>query len=568
MATTVDQSPPHELTDPPPPRKSWWRRAAGHIRYDFAGTAFAVAFFCLSLTPSLLPRGWLLQGLIGGISAAIGYGMGMLILWLVRKLIAPNVPHEASTRAWRWLGIVSGALILLFLILGTVWQREIHRLMGLDEPAPASFIAVLLVAVLIYAAFVGLGRLLHRGSRWTARKLGRWVPATAARLIGALVIAALTFGVVNGVLIDGFFSAADASFKTVNGETDPGIEPTDNPLRSGGPGSVMTWASLGNQGRKFVAGGPTEQDLRQFSGTQPVSPIRVYAGIDSAPSASERAALVVRDLQRTGAFSRKLLCVVTTTGTGWVDESAVDPLEYMYNGDTALAGMQYSYLPSWISFLVDKQRAREAGRELFNHVYDAWSALPEDSRPKLVVFGESLGSFGAESAFSGSDDMRNRTDGMLLVGPPNRNVLWREFVADREAGTTEILPIYEQGDTVRFGTVPADLSNPTSAWGDTKVVYLQHPSDPIVWWTPRLILQRPDWLEEPRGADVSSNVRWYPFVTFWQVTGDMAFSTGVPAGHGHSYGAEPVDAWARIAPPDGWTTERTQALTDLIAEKY
>jgi uncharacterized membrane protein len=71
---------------------------------------------------------------------------------------------------------------------------------------------------------------------------------------------------------------------------------------------------------------------------------------------------------------------------------------------------------------------------------------------------------------------------------------------------------------------------------------------PIVWWSPRLMLSRPDWLREPRGADVSADIRRYPLVTFWQVTADMALSTGVPAGHGHSYGAEPVAAWADIAP--------------------
>ena len=36
-------------------------------------------FFCLSLTPSLLPRDWLFQGLIGGINAAIGYGIGVVV---------------------------------------------------------------------------------------------------------------------------------------------------------------------------------------------------------------------------------------------------------------------------------------------------------------------------------------------------------------------------------------------------------------------------------------------------------------------------------------------------------
>jgi uncharacterized membrane protein len=201
-------------------------------------------------------------------------------------------------------------------------------------------------------------------------------------------------------------------------------------------------------------------------------------------------------------------------------------------------------------------------------VYGAWSKLPLNERPQLMLFGESLGSFGAESAFSGADDIRNRVDGMLLVGPPNRNELWRQFVADRDPGSTEILPSYENGATIRFAREPAtDLDRPASLWSTPRVAYLQHPSDPIVWWSPRLMLSRPDWLREPRGADVSADVRWYPFVTFWLVTADMAFSTGVPAGHGHSYGAEPVAAWADIASPDGWTPQRTAELTDLIATR-
>jgi uncharacterized membrane protein len=328
----------------------------------------------------------------------------------------------------------------------------------------------------------------------------------------------------------------------------------------------MSWASLGNQGRTFVAGGPSPQQLGQFDGPDPTQPIRVYAGLDSAPTSRERAALAVKDLQRTGAFDRKVLVVITTTGTGWVNEHGVDPLEYMYHGDTAMVAMQYSYLPSWISFLVDKERARAAGRDLFDQVYGVWSRLPAGQRPKLLVFGESLGSFGAESAFSGVDDIRNRVDGMLLVGPPNRNELWRQYVADRDPGSREVLPVYEHGATVRFAADPAaDLTRPAATWERPKVVYLQHPSDPIVWWTPKLLFSRPDWLAERRGADVLPSMRWLPFVTFWQVTADMAFSTGVPGGHGHSYGTAPVAAWAAIAPPPGWTAEQTTDLTRILA---
>ena len=373
-------------------------------------------------------------------------------------------------------------------------------------------------------------------------------------------------GVVNGVVLRGSFTVADTVFSAVNGETRPEAGAPADPLRSGGPGSLMSWASLGNQGRIFVAGGPDAAELRAFAGPDVRSPIRVYAGLDAAPTSRARAALAVQELQRTGAFSRRVLCVITTTGTGWVNAQAADPLEYMYAGDTALVSMQYSYLPSWISFLVDKERARAAGRDLFNEVYAVWSRMPAEQRPRLLVFGESLGSFGAESAFSGPDDIRNRTDGMLLVGPPNRNGLWSELVAGRDSGSPAVLPTYEGAATVRFAAGPDDLRR-AGPPGDTRVVYLQHPSDPITWWSPALAVRRPDWLAEPRGADVSPSMRWYPFVTFWQVTADMAFSTAVPAGHGHRYGAAPVAAWAYLAAPEGWTDERTAALSAVIARE-
>jgi len=43
--------------------------------FPSAGLTGALIFYCLSLTPSLLPRDWLFQGLIGGINVAIGYGI-------------------------------------------------------------------------------------------------------------------------------------------------------------------------------------------------------------------------------------------------------------------------------------------------------------------------------------------------------------------------------------------------------------------------------------------------------------------------------------------------------------
>jgi uncharacterized membrane protein len=535
-------------------------------RYDYIGLWFALVFFCLSVTPSLLPRGWAFQGVLTGVLTATGYGLGMLTQWAVRRLIGREYPLVRPNRvAWIILGVASAILIPVFLFLGSGWQQEIHELMGAESDGRYLYLGVLILGALLFAGLVGLGRLLRRAARALTRFLGRWIPAPAARLVGTAVVVVLAIFTFNGVILDGLLTIMDNSFKTVNGETKPGVAAPTESTRSGGPGSLITWASLGNEGRRFAAGGPTQAELQQFSGAAPQQPIRIYAGLESAPSTPERAALAVRDLQRAGGFSRKVLLVVTTTGTGWVDAKAIEPLEYMYNGDTALIGMQYSYLPSWLSFLVDKARAKDAGRELFDEVYRVWSVMPVGQRPKLLVFGESLGSFGGESAFSGAADMRNRTDGILFLGPPNDNTLWREFVADRDAGTPQIEPTYRNGVTVQFATDPNDLPVGSSSWTRPRVVYLQHPSDPIVWWSPGLLLNRPDWLSEERGDDVLPNMRWYPFVTFWQTSADMAFSTGVPGGHGHNYGVEPVKAWLAIAAPDGWTADKTAALEKIIA---
>ena len=113
----------------------------------------------------------------------------------------------------------------------------------------------------------------------------------------------------------------------------------------------------------------------------PLDPIRVYAGLAS-PSAQERADLAVAELERTGAFDRAVVAIVTTTGTGWVNPRA-EALELMYGGDTAVVATQYSYLPSWLSFLVDRSRSEEAGRLLFDAVHARMDQLSEDTQPRL-----------------------------------------------------------------------------------------------------------------------------------------------------------------------------------------
>jgi len=272
-------------------------------------------------------------------------------------------------------------------------------------------------------------------------------------------------------------------------------------------------------------------------------------------------ALLLSELQRTRAYERKLLVIVPTTGTGWVDPVAARAVESMYNGDTALVGMQYSYLPSWISFLADRQKSVEAGRAMVHAIHDRWLQWPEGRRPRLALYGESLGSMAGQGAFGYLPDIAEMGfSSVLWVGPPNESRLWKALTERRDPGTPEVQPRYDDGRTVRFAQAAgtAEIAAVTAPpWQGTRVLYLQHASDPVVWWSPDLFLGKPDWLSEPPGFDRTPAMRWYPIVTFFQVTADMAGnvtnSTGAPPGHGHQYGDQQLDGWVAVAAPDGWT---------------
>lgn len=534
-------------------------------RPTFGGTTIALLFLAASLTPSLVPRHWAFQGLVTGIVTAAGYGLGTLGSTVARRVRRTPLPGPSVRAAWLALAVLAPVSLGLLTARAITWQQHLHRLMDMPEPAPAGYVAAVLLGLLLAIVLVLVGRGLAHAARrvrdWTAR----WLPPVVARFVGVLLVGLFVVGLLDGLVSQVLFDAADEAFRLSDQTIDEDVARPTSALRSGSPSSRVEWEHLGAQGRDFVAGGPRAAELTEFTDRPVTEPIRIYVGLGAAESDRRRAQLVVDELERTGAFERAVLCVVTTTGTGWVDPVAAAALEYLWAGDTALATMQYSYLPSWISLLVDSTRAREAGAELFNAVHDRWSQLPEDDRPQLVVFGESLGADGSEAAFSGIADLRNRTDGALWVGPPSFSELWRGFVDRRDPDTPERLPTYDGGATVRFAATPDDLQEPDAPWYRPRVVYLQQPSDPVVWWSPRLILRRPDWLAESQGSDVLPDMRWYPLVTFWQVTADLANAERVPPGHGHGYGALPADAWAAIVPPPGWTGADTARLRTATA---
>lgn len=555
-AEAVDEVPPQEES---PSKSPWWVR-----RYTFTGTALGLVFLWFSLTPSLLPRGPLFQGLVSGAAGAIGYGLGVFAVWLWRYMRSKDTSPAAPRWAWLALVVIGAIGQILMIFYFHRWQDEVRDLNGVPRLVFWDYPWCAFLSIVVLFIFVEVGQLIGRLVRFLVSQLNRVAPPRISAVIVVALLLVLSIALLNGIVVRFAMSTLNSTFAAANDETDPAFEAPTSPLRSGGPDSLVTWASLGHQGRVFVSAGPTVDDLAEFNGGPAIEPIRTYAGLHSADGIKATAALAAQELQRKGGLDRAVVAVATTTGTGWINEAEASALEYMFNGDTAIVSMQYSFLPSWLSFLVDKENARQAGQALFEAVDALIREMPEAQRPRLVVFGESLGSFGGEAPFLALNNLIARTDGALFSGPTFNNTIWTQLTRDRDAGSPEWLPIFDKGENVRFAARSDNLARPDDPWGQPRVVYLQHASDPIAWWNPDLLFAEPDWLREPRGYDVSGRMQWIPIVTFLQVSADMAVAVDVPDGHGHVYVKDVANAWAAILQPPGWTPAKTEKLRPML----
>ncbi|MFE6228392.1 alpha/beta hydrolase [Streptomyces sp. NPDC057854] len=560
-------------------RRPYWDRPSPAYRVrrwpDLTALCLATLFFWSSLSPSLVPRPWYLQGIVGGITAAIGYALGSTLAWLVRAVVRRLPGERIRARCWQAYWLLAPLASVWLISESARMQRRLRVLQDLPPSLTWHTPTIALIALALLALALLLARLVRLGAVTLIRLLGRLLPRPAAYATGALLTAlAVLVGVRDIVYDRGIVDLADRIAAATNGGTKDGITRPVSRSVSGGPGSLLPWESLGYEGRNFTGSTPSRAALTAWTGRPSRDPVRVYvpstppvAFADDRPFAAQ-AALAVRELDRTGAFDRAVLAVAGTTGTGWVDPKVAEALEYLHGGDTAIVAVQYSYLPSWVSFLVDKEKAGQATRALLDAVRARLDTLPAGRRPKLVVTGESLGAYAVEASFGTARALLDGTDGALLMGPPDFSPISRELRRDRDPGSPVWRPQYRGGSHVRFGQFPAaDLARPAAVWRHPRVVYLQNASDPVVWWSPALLLDRPAWLSGPLGPDITPDIRWFPFVTFWQTSVDMAVSYGVDAPHGHRYGAGAVDGWAAVVPPDGWTTADTTRLRAFLAHR-
>ena len=510
-----------------------------------------LVFWLESLRPTLLPHPPLNQGVVGGLCFLIGYGLGGLAIGaalLANRHLGWSGAPASVRRAARWaflvvavLGVVGGSVVWL------AWQNDQRTEVGMPHISWTETLVMLMVTAAVVLLFGVVARLIAALVGWFDRLLGRHLARVLAHIAVVVVVAIVAVGLGNKLVVDAFLGRASAAFEAGDSTTEAGAhQPTSSGI-SGGPGSLVAWDSLGLQGRNWVSRTSTVAELQKFAGpgVPVMQPIRAYAGLASASNVDERAKLAVADLTRAGGFQRKVLVVATATGSGWINPVTSSAFEYEWGGDTAMVSMQYSYLPSWIAFLTDRDTAAEAGTALNRAVYAKWSTLPADGRPELILFGESLGSLGSEDAYHGAtaagsvNDATAHADGVLWVGPTTTNPIWGQVTATRNAGSPVWRPTYGDSAQVVFANSAAEL--PTSASGHSRIVYLQHPSDPVTWWSPSSIYAPPQWITgRPRGSDIPTAVQWFPFVTFLQTTGDLMEGFSTPAGHGHNYN----DAWA------------------------
>lgn len=355
---------------------------------------------------------------------------------------------------------VAIAAVMVASVQAAAWQNTVRDAMGVARTGPEYWPlwvagSVVLTGTLV-AAGSGIGRVL--------RRIG-W-----SRGLVMAVVAGLPVALLGGPGIAG-----------AGGQNaDPNLVQPAAVTRSGSAESLVSWSSLGREGQRFVTDGPP-------------GAVRVYVGLRSAPDPAARAALAVRELDRTGGFDRSHLVVAVPTGSGWVDARALRGFGERFGGDVAVVALQYSDLPSWATFILGRGSAAASARALFTAIEAHTATLPDP--PRLHLYGQSLGALGGSAVFAGAAEQNRRVCSVLWAGRPG-------------------------GGGPEPGARTAVLANT---------------SDPVVHWSLDLLWRPPDLTGTRRDAPSPG---WLPVASFVQTTADLLGALGAPPGHGHRYGID------------------------------
>lgn len=379
---------------------------------------------------------------------------------------------------------------------------------------------------------------LAEGERLFADGVGAVVRAVApsaelvAKPIGHLAAAGLLAGAGYAGLQKVFHKAehggdaVEAAYRT----------PPTSEYVSGGPRSSVSWEDVGREGRRFVNMALTPAEITEVMDEPAKTPVRVFVGLESADTTSGRADLAMRELESLGAFERRLIVFMSPTGTGYLNYVTAEALEYLTRGDVACVAMQYSLRPSPMSLGrvgigIDQNNA-------FLHALK-WRlhAIPEERRPRLAIFGESLGAQTSLDVFKEEGALGFARVGLergLFLGTP-ANTKWRQRWRSEPS-------VWDpHGEVVEVDSYEEYLALPAETRERARYFLLTHHNDPMPkFWFP-LAVQAPDWLgpAETREPGVPPEVAWRPYTTFLITLIDVKNAMNVIPGQfvakGHDY---------------------------------
>ena len=543
----------------------WNRQRIGsYVRgRSLFGLSLGALFFAASLTPSLAPRPPVLLGALAGASFAMGYLFALILLNLW-SYMGFSIRRQ-SPRVAQGVITLCAVMACAYLWLSIDWQNDVRSVLKMAPLSRWQLIQTAGVAVVVFAVLFAIGVGVREIFRRVTHLLDRFMPRRVAVLLGVALAILLSWTIINGIIFRTGLHLADSSFRELDALVQSDLTAPTDPLQTGSAASLIAWEGLGRQGRSYVASGPSEAEIALLTGKPATRPIRVYAGLNSASTAEERARLALAELQRVGGFEKPVLVIIAPTGTGWVDSAGIDTLEYLHHGNVASVAIQYSYLASWLSLLVEPEYGVESARALFRQVYTYWKTLPKETRPRLYLHGLSLGALSSESSMDLFDVLDDPIQGALWVGPPFPSPLWQTTTRDRQPGSPVWLPRFRDSAIVRFTNQQNHLDIPGADWGLMRIVYLQYGSDPITFFEPSAFFQQPEWMTGERAPDVSPTFRWVPGVTFLQLGVDMITGMETPPGFGHVFAADDyMNGWVAVTQPAGWTEAELAQLGDAL----
>ncbi|ORE95532.1 hypothetical protein ATO13_01700 [Stappia sp. 22II-S9-Z10] len=553
---TATTPPPVPPTSPsasaaaPAPSDAATARPARPPAISGSGILLGSLFFAASLTPSLVPRSAEMQGLLGGALFAIGYAIAVSVLIAWRWLQLYEPPRRYSRR-WAFAAAVIGiAVVALTLTRVADWQDAVRAVMAMPPVEETHTPLVLAIAGATATALFALVWLMRRLFRLIKWPLERVITPRLAFVLGLAGASGAALLVVDGLVIRTTFEMLDRSYAALDTLIEPDTAKPADPSATGSAASLVPWGTLGRDGRRFIDRRTTEAELAAFWNGPVSAPQRVYVGLGSADEPKERAELALAEMLRTGAFDREVLVLALPTGTGFMDPGAIATLEYLHRGSVSTVAVQYSYMQSPFSLIFEPDAGTETGRALLSTVYDHWTQMPRESRPRLYLYGLSLGAYSSERSVRLYEVVGDPFNGALWAGPPFVSPIHHDVTMNRNPGSPMWLPAFENGAVVR--TMNQDtITSDGEPWGPLRILYFQHASDAIVFFDYTLFWRRPDWLVAPRGPDVTDTMRWWPIVTALQVAADMMLATHVPRGYGHEYAASRyIDVWVTLTDPD------------------